>query len=247
MKCKTIGVVGGMGPYADLDLMRKIRILTGAKKDQMHIPVVLVSFPDKIVDRSEFIVGHVKENPAEGIFLAAKAAVNAGAKILAIPCATAHSPKILNRFMELSNGQRLKFQFVHLIKSIAEYISKNYPAKKVGILSTYGAYLGGAYDIFGDYGIDYVFPDEKIVRDVLHPAIYHEEYGIKANPTDISDFAKTNITIAMKDLADKDVEVIVLGCTEIPLAIKEERIKNIHIVDVNRVLALKILEKCRMD
>ena len=247
MKCRTVGIIGGMGPYADIDLVRKIRTLTGAKKDQGHIPVVLVSFPSEIIDRSEFIVGHSEKNPAEGIFFAARAAVNAGAEILAIPCATAHSPKILNRFIELSKEYGLRFEFIHLIKIVAEYILENYPAKRVGILSTYGAYLGGAYDVFKDYGIDYVFPDEEVIRDVLHPAIYNEEYGIKASPINISDFAETNITVAMKNLADKGAKVIVLGCTEIPLAVKEERIKNIHLVDVNKVLALKILERCRND
>ena len=247
MRCRTVGIIGGMGPYADIDIVRKIRILTSAKKDQGHIPVVLVSFPDKIADRSEFILGQTAKNPAEGIFLAAKTAINAGAEILAMPCATAHSPKILNRFMELSKEQGLKYEFVHLIRSVAEYISENYPARKVGILSTYGAYLGGAYDIFKDYGIDYVFPDEEVIRDVLHPAIYHEEFGIKASPVNISDFAETNITVAMKNLADKGVEVIVLGCTEIPLAVKDERIKNISLVDVNKVLALKILQRCKGD
>ncbi len=243
--CKTVGIVGGMGPYADLDVVTKIRKLRNANRDQEHISVVLVSFPNKIPDRSEFIKGYKKINPAEGIFLATQSAVKAGAEIIAIPCATAHSPKILDRFFELVKQHRLNFEFVHLIKSVGEYIEENYLAKKIGVLSTYGAYLGGAYDVLKDYRIDYIFPDENVIRDVLHPAIYHPEFGIKVSPTKISDFARTNVILAMKNLVDKGAEVIVLGCTELPLAFKIKSVMNVQIIDINEVLAMKILEKCK--
>lgn len=51
---KIIGVVGGMGTYAGIDLLRKIADNTGAVKDQEHLPVAMLSLPDKILDRSEY-------------------------------------------------------------------------------------------------------------------------------------------------------------------------------------------------
>ena len=40
-----IGIVGGMGPYAGLDLVQKIFDHTRAKTDQSHIPVSMISIP----------------------------------------------------------------------------------------------------------------------------------------------------------------------------------------------------------
>ena len=43
-KNKMIGIVGGMGPHAGLDLARKIFDLTQAEKDQDHVPLTPVSY-----------------------------------------------------------------------------------------------------------------------------------------------------------------------------------------------------------
>ena len=62
-KNKMIGIVGGMGPYAGLDVARKIFDLTQAKKDQDHVPLTLISNPERIEDRTEFICGKTDINP----------------------------------------------------------------------------------------------------------------------------------------------------------------------------------------
>ena len=54
-KRKMIGVVGGMGPYAGLDLVRKIFDLTQANQDQDHVPLAMISVPHKITDRTNKI------------------------------------------------------------------------------------------------------------------------------------------------------------------------------------------------
>ena len=62
-----IGVVGGMGPYAGLDLVQKIFDETNAKTDQDHIPIAMISVPHIIEDRTEFIVGNTDVNPGIAI------------------------------------------------------------------------------------------------------------------------------------------------------------------------------------
>lgn len=54
---QCIGVVGGLGPYAGLDLVRKIFDRTRADHDQDHLPVMLYSFPGDIPVRPEFLLG----------------------------------------------------------------------------------------------------------------------------------------------------------------------------------------------
>jgi len=40
-----IGIVGGLGPLAGIDLFRKITEQTPANIDQEHLPIILFSFP----------------------------------------------------------------------------------------------------------------------------------------------------------------------------------------------------------
>ena len=53
---KTIGVVGGVGPYAGLDLAKKIFDNTEAQHDQEHLDVLLVNSPRLINDRTAYIL-----------------------------------------------------------------------------------------------------------------------------------------------------------------------------------------------
>ncbi|RPI41687.1 MAG: aspartate racemase, partial [Bacteroidetes bacterium] len=55
-----IGIVGGMGPYAGLDLLRKIYDNTLAGSDQEHLDTILISLSSRIPDRTEYLLG--KEN-----------------------------------------------------------------------------------------------------------------------------------------------------------------------------------------
>ena len=62
-----VGIVGGVGPLAGLDLQHKIVAQTIARRDQDHLPVISVSWPGPIPDRTEYLLGHVAENPAYGV------------------------------------------------------------------------------------------------------------------------------------------------------------------------------------
>ena len=52
---KTIGILGGMGPLATVDLFRKITVHTDARSDQEHPRVVIDSNTD-IADRTEALL-----------------------------------------------------------------------------------------------------------------------------------------------------------------------------------------------
>ena len=62
-----IGIFGGVGPYAGIDLLKKVYDNTIANNDQEHLDTVLLSISSSINDRTEYIEGRVKENPAESI------------------------------------------------------------------------------------------------------------------------------------------------------------------------------------
>lgn len=55
MKEKIIGILGGLGPEATVDLFSKIIKLTAANKDQEHFRIIIDNNP-KIPDRSSAII-----------------------------------------------------------------------------------------------------------------------------------------------------------------------------------------------
>ena len=62
---KTIGIMGGMGPMATVDLMQKVIVATKAIKDQEHIHTVIDNNTN-VPDRSECIFGKGPSPVPEG-------------------------------------------------------------------------------------------------------------------------------------------------------------------------------------
>ena len=85
---KTIGIMGGMGPAATVDLMSRIISMTDAYSDQEHIPMI-VDNDTRIPDRTEAILGR-GESPAPEMLASAKRLEAAGADFIVIACHAAH-------------------------------------------------------------------------------------------------------------------------------------------------------------
>ena len=88
MPDRLIGILGGMGPEATLDLYRHILALTPASKDQDHIRVLIYSNP-KIPDRT-MAIAEEGESPLDSLVESAMLLERAGAEMIAMPCNAAH-------------------------------------------------------------------------------------------------------------------------------------------------------------
>ena len=84
-----IGIVGGAGPYAGLDLAQKILQQTRAKIDQDYLPTISISTPADIADRTRFLLGQTTKNPAHAIFRNLTELEDLGAQLRDFP-ATPH-------------------------------------------------------------------------------------------------------------------------------------------------------------
>lgn len=243
---KIIGVVGGMGTYAGIDLLRKIADNTGAVLDQEHLPVAMLSLPDKILDRSEYFFGEVDENPGKAIAEVVRKLHSLGACVFGIPCNTAHVPQILQPVTDIiRDGCTL----VNMIREVSQYISKSYPdVERVGIMGTNGVFKSRVYDAYmADEGLETVYPDEDVQFTMVHPAIYDRKYGIKAKSEPVSERARVDLLTVLRTLIFDGAQAIVLGCSEIPLAIKEKAIEFVPIIDANDVLAKAIVREARAE
>ena len=85
---KTIGILGGMGPMATVDLFNKIVTYTPAVTDLDHIPIIIDNNP-QIPSRVDAILDG-KENPLTELIRTAQRLENGGADFIIIPCHTAH-------------------------------------------------------------------------------------------------------------------------------------------------------------
>lgn len=92
---RTVGVIGGMGPEATVDFLRRIVAATPAKDDQDHIRILVDNNP-KIPSRLDHLFKGTGEDPLPVLIRMARGLEAQGADFLTIPCNTAHHylPKI---------------------------------------------------------------------------------------------------------------------------------------------------------
>lgn len=237
-----IGIVGGVGTFAGIDLLRKIYKLTDTRIDQDHLPVALVSDPQSVADRTLYLEGKVKENPGIAIAKIISSLSSAGAKIIGIPCNSAHSPEIFNEIVERIPED---ITLLHLIEEVGNYLTGNLPKiRKAGILGTNGTFLSKVYtNVLSTRGIEAIYPEENMQRSLVHPAIYNTEYGIKAFSDPVTDKARKDLLDVAISLNGQGAEAIILGCSEIPLAIHEKTIGQSMVIDSTLIFARALISK----
>src|SRR5690606_30986787 len=137
-KKSMIGIVGGVGPLAGVDIVTKIIEETKASTDQEHLPVILSSQPHRIADRTAYLLGKTNENPAFALAQIIQELEKAGASVVAVPCNTAHSPRIFDVVREELDKVSCGVKLLHLVEETARYIVEQHGNIAVGILSTMG-------------------------------------------------------------------------------------------------------------
>jgi aspartate racemase len=238
-----IGVVGGMGPLAGIDLTMKIFSQTIAEEDQGHLPVILYSTPHLIGDRTEYLKGRIKENPGKVIAQILLKLEAMGCSVAAMSCNTAHAPQIFGLIEKILSEKKSSLKLLNIISEAGVFIKMYYPElTRVGILGTSGTYFSNIYGKLSDFDLITVnlSPEEQ---ENVHAAIYHHDYGIKSTVNEIKTEARTKLIQAADSLIEKGSELIVLGCTELPLVFKETNYKGIALVDATMVLARALIKE----
>jgi aspartate racemase len=219
---KTIGILGGMGPEATACFFELVVKNTYAEKDQDHLKIIVVSFP-QIPDRTRAIL-YGGENPVPCLIKALRALEKAGAELVAIPCLTAHY-----YLPELRKKTRLKI--ISLLEETALYIKSNFPqVKKVGLLATEGTIATGIFQkALSRKKIEVLIPSPSDQTKIME-AIYGEK-GIKAGFT--GSRPARILRMVADGLQKKGAKAIIAGCTEIPLALKQ---KNLDLPLINPLM-----------
>ncbi|MCA9897131.1 MAG: aspartate/glutamate racemase family protein [Ardenticatenaceae bacterium] len=241
---KWIGVVGGVGPFAGIDLLGKIAAETIANQDQDHLTALNWSQPAKIVDRTEYLLGQVAENPAGALAAQVQQLAQMGADVVGIPCNTAHAPRIFNQIRAALAAANCDVHLLHMIEEVGRFLRENLPeVKKFGVLSTTGTYRAGVYvEVLGALGFTAVLPPFPLQTEKIHPAIYDPIYGIKACGL-ATPQAQENLNEGIAALKTAGAEAIILGCTELPLAFTAPTAAGLPLIDPTRILARALIRE----
>lgn len=225
IKEKIIGVIGGMGPEATLDLFYKIIKNTKVEKDQDHIHLVIDNYP-QIPDRTSFLLGK-GENPLPYILNSAKKLENFGVSAICMPCNTAH-------YFEDEIKKAISVPFISIVKAVIEEIKENFKnVKNVGLIATKGTIIGKVYEIpLKKEGFNIIIL-ENLSDDIME-IIYSIKKGIiKENS---QKFKKI-----LDEYKRANAEIIIAGCTEIPLLFPYIEI-DLPIIDSTLSLAKKVIK-----
>lgn len=232
----AIGVIGGVGPYAGIDLVKKVFDNTIASSDQEHIDLYLTSTPALIGDRTAYLL-EGGENPAAGLFSCLDKLALIGGDVIVIPCNTAHAPPIYD---EVARRAAKKWPNVLLLNMIAEtmkVIKERFPkGAKIGLLATLGTHGVGVYRTHfeGASAFTLIEPDQS-GREAVHQAIYDRQYGIKAVAPP-STLARAVVKAQAKQLIERGADAIILGCTELPLALHDGEVA-VPLLDPTAIVA----------
>ncbi|HYE82716.1 MAG TPA: amino acid racemase [Clostridia bacterium] len=222
---KTIGIIGGMGPLAAARLFERIIVLTKAGCDNEHIPLIIDNNTN-IPDRTTHIL-HNGESPARELIKSAVRLESMGVDAIIIACNTAHY-----HYEEVAGA--VKIPVINMIEETAKYIRKNYPeAKCAGLLATEGTCKSGIYRrVFEKFGLGLVMPEPEEQQHIMDLIYDVKKYGEDIDPE--------NTIKVVSSLRSRGAEVLVLGCTELPIVFSKFDICSSY-VDAGDVLAMSAI------
>ncbi|RVT99160.1 amino acid racemase [Rhodovarius crocodyli] len=223
MSDRILGVLGGMGPLASAEFMRRLTLLTPAERDQDHVPALLVSDP-RVPDRTAARL-HGGEDPLPALVRGIRVLEAAGCGAIAIPCNTAHG-----WYDGMTAATALPI--IHIVDAAeADLLRQGVRPGRIGLMGTAGTLAMRLYqDRLESRGWECMVPTPEEMASHVSPAIAQ----VKAN--DITGAYAPLAEIAGRLMA-RGATAVVLGCTEIPLGIDAGPVLPFPVTDTIAALA----------
>jgi aspartate racemase len=262
----TIGIIGGCGPLATVDIEYKIlqatRRLLSPLIDQNYFNMLVFNYT-QFSDRNDAIAINDKTLP-EQFLKCARALETIGIDLLLIACQTAH--------VYVPNLKSvLGLPIVDLIEETVRFILKSCPGTpKVGLLSTEATQKKQLYqNALSMYGIEVITVSADIQKKIME-AIYIIKTGTSVKTGRkyiVNDHYHVNNTInypeikkhpykqivlekffpnpvstiieAVHYLENNGCQHVILGCTELPLILPSINLDKIgvNLIDPNTIVA----------
>jgi aspartate racemase len=227
-----IGILGGMGTQAGLDFCNKLAKLSKGKTDQQY-PLFVLYNKSNIPGRPENL--HKYNKVLKSLLAGCKFLEKSKCRFIVIPCNTAHY-----WFDDLQ--KKTKIPIISMPKEVYDHSIKTCKTNsKIGILATEGTLKTGVYNKFFDKKFKLINPSKSIQTKNVNKAIKLVKMG------KIKDAEKA-IRPAVNSLVKMKCNKIILGCTELPIAIfafkSFQKIKKSKMfLDPNLILANSSMRK----
>ncbi|GAB4241497.1 MAG: aspartate racemase [Acidobacteriota bacterium] len=225
---KTIGILGGMGPDATAAFFQRIIDWTPARRDQEHIPVIMVSDP-RIPDRSRYLLGRSAESPGPYLVRLAQLLERSGADLIAIPCNTAHW-----FWNEIARSVRVPV--LHIVDESLRVVEREFPeARRLGLLATTATARCGIYAEPAQVaGYELLLPsdgEQETLQAIIDGVKAGDDYGP----------LRSALETVIAAMGERGVEVVIYGCTELGLLQADPG--PVGVVDSNDALARAAVEQ----
>ena len=238
-----------MGTQAGLDFCNKLALINRGKIDQEY-PLFILYNKSNIPGRPESIGVHTKSlinkksnsksykkynkvlrSLLKGCFLLQKNKC----KFIVIPCNTAH-------YWYKDLKKKMSIPIINMPQEVFKHTKKNCKKNsKIGLLATEGTLKTGIYNKFFDGDFNLVYPNKNMQKNHVNKAIKFVKMGnVKA--------AEKTIKPVINFLIKMKCKKIILGCTELPIAIfafkSFKKIKSSKVfLDPNLILAYSAMMK----
>ena len=244
-----IGILGGMGTQAGLDFCNKLAILYRGKIDQEYPLFILYNKsnipgrPESIGVQTKNLSSHIANTKSKKKYsLVLKSLLNgcgvlkkSKCKFIVIPCNTAH-------YWYDDLKKKINLPIINMPKEVFKYTKKKCRKNSsIGLLATEGTIKTGIYNKFFDKDYNLIYPNEINQKNSVNKAIRLVKMG---KVKEASRAIKPAINYLLKNKCKK----IILGCTELPIAIfafkSFKTIKSSKVfLDPNLILANAAMQK----
>lgn len=207
---RTVGVIGGLGPLATLDFFERILRRTRAVREQDHLRLIIDN-NTKVPDRNAFQRG---EGPSPGPALAASARglQDAGADFIVMACNTTHA-------WEADIRAAISVPFISIIDVTIEAVADMRP-DAVGVLAVDACLTAGLYQ----NGLQKAGLRPVLLSADSQKTFMELIYRIKNG--DSGEVVRRAMATLARKLESQGAEVIIAGCTEIPIVLTADDIEG---------------------
>ena len=227
-----IGILGGMGTRAGLDFCNKLAVINRGKIDQNY-PMFMLYNKSKIPNRIKNLKKN--NNVLKSLISGCRLLQKNKCKFIVMPCNTAHYwHKDLQKNIKIPILSMPKEVYIHTKKTCKQN-------SKIGILCTEATLSTKIYNKYFDKNYKLLSPNKPLQKKSVNKAIHLVKMG------KVKDAEKV-LRPAVKYLLKMKCKKIILGCTEIPIAIfaykSFKKVKESRIfIDPNLLLAQISMKK----
>ena len=221
-----IGILGGMGTQAGLDFCNKLAKLNAGKLDQQY-PMFVLYNKSNTPRRPENLKKYY--NVLNALVKGCKMLQKNKCKFIVMPCNTAH-------YWHEDIQKKIKIPLISMPKEVYKHTKKTCKKNsKIGILCTEATLKTKVYNHYFDKDFNLISPEKLLQKNSVNKSIKLVKMGkIKE--------AEKVIRPAVNYLIKNKCKKIILGCTELPIAIfAYKSFKNIKkskvFIDPNLLLA----------